>query len=67
MAFGASWGCADLAMEQVRHHVKADIGELDETVFEVDRPRLAKSIWYLLGVSISLYSWDDAVVCLLII
>ncbi len=50
MAFGTSWGCTRYADEQIGSRRVASIGELDEAIFHVDRPDLAKAVWYLLDV-----------------
>ena len=50
MAFGKSWECNQFAIKQISASRVATTGELDEAVYQVDRPDIANSFWYLVDV-----------------
>ena len=50
MAFGTSWKCNQFAIDQIKASSGPATGELDEAVYQVNRPDIAASFWYLVDV-----------------
>ena len=50
MTFGTSWQCNQFANKQIKASPVAATGELNEAVYQVDRPEIANSFWYLVDV-----------------